>query len=178
MNSQSIAGLKLPKLGQVGIVVKDIDKTMKYYERILGIGPWAVFAGEPTWCREKCGEVKTSGRIAMAQAGSVQIELIQMLEGGAVYTDLLGEGEGLHHLGFFVRDIDKRLKAAQEAGIEVLTHGLLEQMGLRIEYAYMDTLATGGVIIEFIQASFLGLPFPMRFSPLVRLGAWLGSRLG
>jgi len=95
MNSQSIAGLKLPKLGQVGIVVKDIDKTMKYYERILGIGPWAVFAGEPTWCREKCGEVKTSGRIAMAQAGSVQIELIQMLEGGAVYTDLLGEGEGL-----------------------------------------------------------------------------------
>jgi methylmalonyl-CoA/ethylmalonyl-CoA epimerase len=178
MSSQNIGGLKLPRLGQVGIVVKDIDKTIEYYQRTLGIGPWAVFAGEPEWCRERCGEVKTSGKIAMAQAGSVQIELIQMFEGGAVYTDLLGEGEGLHHLGFFVRDLDRRLKAAEEAGIGVLTHGLLKQMGLTIEYAYMDTLATGGVIIEFIQASFLGLPFPMRFSPMVRLGAWFGSKLG
>jgi methylmalonyl-CoA/ethylmalonyl-CoA epimerase len=176
MRSQDVGGLKLPRLGQVGILVKDMDKTIEYYERTLGIGPWAVFVGEPAWCREACGEVTLTGKIAMAQVGSVQIELI--LEGRSVYADLLGEGEGLHHLGFFVRDIDRRLSAAKNAGIEVIQHGLLEQMGLTIEYAYLDTLATGGVIMEFIQASFLGLPFPMRFSPLVRLGAWLGSKLG
>jgi catechol 2,3-dioxygenase-like lactoylglutathione lyase family enzyme len=178
MKSQTIGGLKLPRLGQVGIVVKDIDKTIEYYQGTLGIGPWAVFKGEPAWCRESCGEVTTSGKIAMAQVGPVQIELIQILEGRSVYADLLGEGEGLHHLGFFVRDIDKRLQAAKDAGIEVIQHGLLKQMGLTIEYAYLDTLATGGVIMEFIQAGFMGLPFPMRWSPLLRMGAWLGSKLG
>lgn len=166
--------LGLSRLGQVGILVKDVDATMEYYENTLGIGPWAVFEGTPAWCREPGGEVTLRGKIAMAQAGSVQIELIQILEGRSLYADTLGEGEGLHHLGFFVRDLNERLRAAGAAGVEVLQHGMLKQKGLAIEYAYLDTTPTGGVITEYIKASFLGLPFPMRFSALLRLGARLG----
>lgn len=170
------SGLKMPRVRQIGIVVKDIEKTIDYYERVLGIGPWARFEGEPTWCYMGEEEVSLKGRMAMAQSGRVQLELIQILEGTTIYDDMPSE-EGIHHLGFFVRDFDERMKAARAAGIEVLTHALLEQAGLRIEYAYLDTTEQGGVITEYIQSTFLGLPFPMTWGWLTRLGAWMGDKL-
>jgi methylmalonyl-CoA/ethylmalonyl-CoA epimerase len=170
--------LGMPWLGQVGIVVRDIDSTIDYYQGVFGIGPWAVFEGEPETCVERGECISFKGKMAMAQAGPVQIELIQILEGRTLHSDFLGErDEGLHHLGFFVRDLDERLRAAKEAGIEVLQHGVLKQLGLKIEYAYLDTTETGGVILEYIQSSFLGLPFSMR-SPLLRLGAWFSHKMG
>lgn len=169
--------LKVPWLGQLGIVVRNIDRTMRYYEEVHGIGPWAVFEGVPERCTEKGRDISFKGKMAMAQAGPVQVELIEILEGESLHSEFLAEhGEGLHHVGFFVQDLDARLEAVREAGIEILHHGLLKQMGLSVEYAYLETTETGGVIIEYIQPRFLGLPFPMR-SPLLRLGARLGSRV-
>ncbi|MBU4173788.1 MAG: hypothetical protein KKB90_02680 [Actinobacteria bacterium] len=74
-----------------------------------------------------------------------------------------------------MNNLTQRLEAAGEAGIEVLQRGTLKQIGLTIEYAYLDTAGTGGVIIEYIQSRFLGLPFPMRTS-LLRQGAWLAEK--
>lgn len=178
MGKRKGSGLGMPWLGQVGIVVRDIDTTIEYYQGVFGIGPWAVFEGEPESCVERGQPNTFRGKMAMAQAGPVQIELIQILEGKTLHSDFLGErDEGLHHLGFFVRDIDERLRAAKEAGIEIIQQGVLKQLGLKIKYAYLDTTETGGVILEYIQSSFLGLPFSMR-SPLLRLGAWFSHKLG
>jgi methylmalonyl-CoA/ethylmalonyl-CoA epimerase len=169
--------LKVPSLGQVGIVIEDIERTMRHYEDVLGIGPWAVFEGEPERCINLGKEVSFKGKMAMARAGTVQIELIEIIEGESIHRDFLAtHGEGIHHLGFFVRDLEERVRAAQRAGISVLQRGTLRQLGLCIEYAYLDTTGTGGVIVEFIEARFMGLPFPMR-SPLLRLGAGLANRL-
>jgi methylmalonyl-CoA/ethylmalonyl-CoA epimerase len=171
-------GLRMPRVGQVGIIVRDMDKAIDYFETTLGLGPWAVFEGEPVWCKENGREVTYKGKMALAQAGPVQLELIQILEGRSVYSDVLGEGEGVHHLGFFVRNIDERLLAVRQAGIPVLQHALLKRLGVKIEYAYLDTTETGGVITEYIQASFMGLPVPMRCGPLVRLSAWMAGKVG
>ncbi len=171
-------GLSMPRVGQIGIVVRDMDRSIDYFHEVLGLGPWAVFQGEPVWCLEDGEEVTYKGKIALAQAGSVQLELIQILEGRSLYSDLLGEGEGLHHIGFFVRDFDERLRAAKAAGIPVLQHALLKKLGLTIEYAYLDTTETGGVITEYIKSSFMGMPVPMTFGPLMRVSAWLADKVG
>lgn len=179
MSGEKAAKLKLPRLGQLGIVTRDLEATMTYYRDVFGIGPWAVFEGGPESCVDRGREVSFRGKMAMARAGSVQIELIEIIdpEVDTVHTEFIKSGrEGLHHVGFFVRDLDRRLEAARSAGIEVLQHGVLRQLGLVIEYAYLDTVATGGVIIEYIQPRFLGMPFPMR-SPLLRWGARLGEKL-
>lgn len=169
--------LKVPKLGQIGIVVKDIDETIRYYEETFGIGPWAVFYGEPETCVDRGREITFKGKMAMARAGTVQLELIQILEGEGIHSDFLKEnGEGVHHIGFFVRDVEERVEAAKEAGIEILQRGLLKQLGISIDYAYLDTTVIGGVIIEFIEARFLGIPFPLK-SPLTRYGAKLADRI-
>lgn len=168
--------LKVPWLGQVGIVVRDIEETIRYYEGTFGIGPWAVFEGEPERCIEKGEEISFRGRMAMAQSGLVQIELIQILQGRTIHTDFLEEhGEGIHHLGFFVRNLEDRIATAKRKGIEVLQRGTLSQLGLKIEYAYLDTKVTGGVILEYIEPRLLGIPFSMRL-PVMRLGSRLAAK--
>lgn len=170
-------GLKMPRVGQIGIVVRDMDGAIEYFKKVLGLGPWAVLEGEPAWCVERGERVTYHGRMALAKAGAVQLELIQITEGRSLYSDTLGEGEGLHHLGFFVRDLDERVRAAREAGVEVLQHGLLKKLGMTIEYAYLDTTATGGVITEYIKPSMLGIPFPLNWGPVARLSAWLADKV-
>ena len=169
--------LKMPKLGQVGIIVKDIDETISYYKKAFGIGPWAVFTGEPVECVEKGKRITFKGKMAMAQTGRVELELIQILEGRSFHSDFLEErGEGIHHIGFFVNDFEERMAAVRDAGIEVLHQGLLKQMGLTIKYAYLETTTIGGVIIELIEQRFLGLPLFAK-SLLLPLGAKIAEKI-
>jgi len=40
INQEIREKLNLPNISQIGIVVKDIDNSIEYYERILGFGPF------------------------------------------------------------------------------------------------------------------------------------------
>ena len=170
--------LRMPRLDQIGIYVKDLDRTVERYGKIYGIGPWLVLEGEVENCVERGREVEVKGRIAIGYTGRIQLELIQILEGSNFYLDTLGDrDEGLHHLGFAVNNIEERLRAFREAGIDVLNRGTLKQMGLTIDFAYMDTMEDGGVILEFIQTSLLGLKVSQ--APwMVKLAARMQRRFG
>ena len=108
MMEQPKPSVKLPKVSQLGYAVADIEKACKYYESTLGIGPFcppfevdmsgAVFKGKP---------VQTKIKVAFVQWGDVQIELIQPLDSRNPYTEYLARhGDGIHHLGFTVTDMD------------------------------------------------------------------------
>ena len=145
---KSESAIALPPVSQVGIVVKDIEKTAAFYYSTFGIGPFAIvpevkfegamLRGQP---------ISTSIKVAFAQSGPVQIELIQPLEGKNIYTEFLdSRGEGLHHLGFQVDDFDGLLARFKSKGIEpVFWHHL----GL-MAFAYLSTDRIGGVIIELL----------------------------
>ncbi len=163
--------LHLPALGQVGFVVKDVKKTAAYYEKVFALGPWMIMEGETESCTNRGKPVTIRGCVGMAQVGSVQFELIQILEGESIHKEFLDlKGEGLHHLGFFVRDLDNRLEVCRQEGIEILQRGTLKQLGLTIDYAYLDTVETGGVVFEYIQPRLAGFPVKMR--------PWLMKGLG
>ena len=139
--------LHMPRLSQVGIYVKDMDSSIRQYEEVFGIGPWLVMEGETEYCLDRGKEVTVQGRIGMGYTGRIQLELIQILSGSNLYLDTLGGlEEGIHHLGFEVDDLDERLRACREAGIDVLQRGTLKQLGMTIDYAYLDTLDSVGVI--------------------------------
>ena len=78
-------------------------------------------------------------KLAFAQAGGVQIELVQFVEGPSIYRDWLEErGEGLHHLNFLVDDIDETADLLTKQGFPSLQSGrcgLEEQKG---GYNYID----------------------------------------
>jgi len=166
--------LRLPVISQLGFVVRDTDETARYYEQVFGLGPWSIMDGETTDCTNRGEPVTIRGKIGMAQVGAVQFELIQIMEGESIHSEFLRErGEGLHHIGFYVRDLDARLEACKDAGIEILQKGTIKQGPITINYAYLDTVSIGGVVFEYIQYR-LG-PVPVVFPPFVMKGL---SRLG
>lgn len=89
-------------------------------------------------------------RIAVAGAHP-QVELIQPLAGPNIYDEWLETyGEGLHHLGSFVADIDAETRAYQERGLDVLQSGTNAPDGSG-GFAYFDTISTLGAIVELIE---------------------------
>jgi len=130
---------RFSKVDQIGIVVKDIDATMKFYEKMFGI------ESSPT-VEFKLDFAKL--RVGMLLLGELQMELIQVLEGESIHSKFLEKrGEGLHHLGFFVKDVEKELARLEKHGIKVLERG--EAFG--VKFVYLDTEMTLGVILELIQ---------------------------
>ena len=167
--------LRLPATSQLGFVVRDTDETARYYEEVFGLGPWAIMEGETTDCTNRGEPVTIRGKIGVAQVGAVQFELIQIMEGESIHSEFLQErGEGLHHVGFYVRDLEARLEACRDAGIDVLQKGTIKQGPITINYAYLDTVSIGGVVFEYIQYRLgpvtLVLP-PFMMKGLSRFGA-------
>lgn len=144
--------LRLPKVGQIGFVVADLDKTLSYYRDTFGIGPWLLMDERPEPCIEDGKEIHPVLRIALAYVGAVQLELIQIIEGESFHLRHIRESKsGVHHLGFMVGDIEKRLEACREAGIGILHQGTIRETGFMVNYAYLDTVDLTGTVIEFVQ---------------------------
>ncbi len=166
--------LRLPVISQLGFVVRNAGETARYYEEVFGLGPWAIMEGETTDCTNRGKPVTIRGKIGISQVGPVQFELIEILEGESIHGEFLKErGEGLHHIGFYVRDLEARLEACREAGIDVLQKGTIKQGPITIHYAYLDTVSVGGVVFEYIEYR-LG-PIPLVLPPLLMRGL---SRFG
>jgi len=73
---------------QLGIVVRDLEATVRRYEDDYGIGPWRfdrIDLGEANDYREYGEPVERSNRIAVATVGRVMWELIEPLDEEGIY---------------------------------------------------------------------------------------------
>lgn len=81
-------------------VVRDIEKAARALADSLSI-EWGVWTIAPDSCTVHGQEVPYSFRVAVAQVGDSNFELIQPLEGRSVYVEHLEDhGEGFHHTCF------------------------------------------------------------------------------
>lgn len=127
------------QIDQIGVVVKDMEATMKFYES-FGLESFLTLESVINSAKLKIG---------LLQLGDVQLELIQVLEGETSHSKFLQErGEGVHHLGHIVVDLEEELSKLEEKGIKVLERGIVHEM---VKFAYLDTEKTLGVILELIQ---------------------------
>ena len=138
------------KLCQIGIVVKNIDETVAYYEKAFGFGPYEikyVDYSDATYYGEKAGY---RGKRAFFHLGPIEIELIELVDGKTIHEDWQKEhGEGLHHIGFEVDSLSLSREAAEKAGFQI-TQGFTRPDGSG--FAYLDTDKTGGVVFELIKS--------------------------
>lgn len=150
MSEQARPLVKLPAIEQVSLVVRDIDKTMEYYSSVFGIGPFRVINITLEGALQRGIPISSKIKVAFARSGTVQIELIQPLEGENIYTEFLkAKGEGLHHLGFRVDDLDSVLAELAKEGIEPLLYQKLPHLGAA--FAYLSSDKVGGVLFELIE---------------------------
>ena len=139
---ESPAKVQCKGINQIAIVVKDLQLVAENYWKILGIGPWSIFDwesplvydrkyyGKATWAREK---------IALAQVGDVQLELVQPVDGDSIYQDWLdAHGEGLHHLNFLVDDVDEAEAILAREGFPSIQSGKFGPKEQKGAYNYID----------------------------------------
>jgi methylmalonyl-CoA/ethylmalonyl-CoA epimerase len=160
---RSLISMKLPNVGQVGILVQDIPEAVAYYTKLLNIGPWyrsntikheAIYRGKP---------IKPDLDIAIAFQDGVEIELIQVKGNEEiVYSDMLRKcGGGIHHIGFLVSGYDKKIADMKANGVEVIQSGVITTKGSAItRYAYLDTVRQCGIISELISTTLKVFPMP------------------
>jgi catechol 2,3-dioxygenase-like lactoylglutathione lyase family enzyme len=167
--------LRLPEAGQIGYVVNDVDRTVAFCRDVLGIRPWMLLDERPEPCIERGQHVRPLLRIGLAYAGPVQIELIQVAEGETFHTGHLEKSEAeVHHLGFIVQDLDRRLKEYSKIGLAVLQRGTIKETGFVVDYAYLDTAGVAGIVLELIRWRIGPVPLPVNgtvFNLVARLGS-------
>ena len=94
----------------VSVLVRDLDQALEHYTNDLGMGPWGVYTLTPDWVRDMTVHGKEENyvyKLALCNVGPVLYELMESVQGPTIYEEFLRErGEGVHHLGYFVEDID------------------------------------------------------------------------
>jgi len=136
-------------LYQIGIVVKNIDETIKYYEKLFGFGPFEVRYVDYSTATYYGKVAGYRGKRAFFFLGPIQIELIELVDGKTIHEDFLREkGEGLNHLGFRVDNIEHAKKRAEELGFKII-QSFTRPDGTG--FAYLDSDKIGGVIFELSE---------------------------
>ncbi len=151
--SQSSAGIG--SIDQVAVVVRDLDAAMERYWTRLGIGPWDVYTYGPHRMSQmtfRGNEQPYVMKLALAFVGPTMYELIEHVTGPSIYEEHLAQrGEGLHHLGYYVQDIDAEIAAMADRGYALLQSGRGFGLDGDGAYAYFDTGADLGCIVEAIE---------------------------
>nr|MDO8087805.1 VOC family protein [Candidatus Sigynarchaeum springense] len=144
------------KINQIGILVKDISKAIDFYQHTLGIS-FQVMDRPRETCQLHGKESSFRLKTALGNSAGMQIELIQVLEGRTAHVEFMeAHGEGIHHFGLYVEDLEAEIAACAKDGIGVISSG--EFLG--VKWAYMDSTGTAGAIMEFIE-----LPKPRARKP-------------
>ena len=139
----------IEKISQIGIVVPDMDKAIKFYQDVLGIGPINVLPREPEICELHGKETHFQIKTGFAFLGGMQLELIQVMEGTSAHSEFLEKNPngGIHHVAVYTQDIEADLERYSEAGVKLIAKG--EYM--RTKWAYLDSTEQSGLLLELIQ---------------------------
>ncbi|MCU4652105.1 VOC family protein [Roseibacterium sp. SDUM158016] len=139
---------------QLGYVVDDLDAALAHWTQVLGVGPFFVAEGIPMDTLHYRGTpIRIDQRVAIAQDGPVQVELLQQTGGDrSCFTDFLAaRGPGLHHVCVLCEDFDATIEDWAARGVGVLQGG---KTATGLPFAYMDTdPAHGGQVLEIVPAS-------------------------
>ena len=148
-------GLLQGGIAQIALVVPDLDQAVARYWEQFGIGPWHIYTYERPLLKEMTyhgAPADYAMRLALAHVGAMRIELIEVGRGDTVYRDFVQQhGYGVHHLGVLVEDMTAAIAAGQAAGYEMVQDGRGFGRDGDGHFAYLDTVADLGVMIELIQ---------------------------
>ena len=132
--------MNLTHIEHIGIAVKNLEESIKYYEEILGLKCYSIE-------EVKDQKVKT----AFFKIGQTKIELLESTEPeGPIGKFIEKKGEGIHHIAFHVNDLKGALKETENKGIKLIdSQPRKGAEGLNI--AFLHPKSTNGVLTEFCE---------------------------
>jgi len=133
--------MKILKIDHIGIAVKNLAESMKFYE-LLGLES----AGT-----EEVAEQKV--RVAFFPTGEAEIELLESTSpDGPIARHIEKNGEGIQHIALRVENIDEALAELREKGVRLIDEKpRYGAGGARI--AFLHPKSTGGILLEISERS-------------------------
>lgn len=130
------------KIDHIGILVEDLESSLKKYTSYLGLELEEI---------EEVEVENASNRLAFLPVGDTNVELIQTTAEAGLLGDFLRErGEGIHHIAFEIDDIDKTFQELRSQGVEFVWDRIIKGAhGSRI--AFFKAEEFNGVYIELVQ---------------------------
>lgn len=132
--------MNLTVVDHIGIAVKSIEESLKFWEGTLGIKCTGV---------EEVVEQKV--KTAFLPIKDTEVEL---LEGTApdspVSKFIEAKGEGIHHLAIRVDDLEAALAELKEKGVRLIDEKPRKGAGGAL-IAFVHPKATGGILLELSQ---------------------------
>lgn len=142
------------RITQIGIIVEELEAAVENYRSTFGWGPWRVYDLVPPLHRNitlQGKEVDGGIRVALADAGGLDIELIQPLWGPSQHAEFLAEhGPGINHI------LVRRYESGQEVILDAAGLGMAELMSADfgpVHYSYLDGRDNLHTLIEVTEGS-------------------------
>ncbi len=130
--------MNLSHIEHIGIAVKSIDETKKYYENVLGLECYAI-------------EVVTDQKVKTAffKVGETKLELLEATDPESPVAKFIQKrGEGIHHIAFATSNVNDALKSVEEKGLRTIDKTARKGAeGLNI--GFLHPKSTFGVLTEF-----------------------------
>jgi methylmalonyl-CoA/ethylmalonyl-CoA epimerase len=132
--------MNISHIEHIGIAVKNLDDSIKYYENILGLKCYAI---------EEVKEQKV--KTAFFMVGQTKIELLETTDpDGPIGKFIDKKGEGIHHLAFAVKDIEAALSEIESKGIQLIDK--TPRKGAEgMDIAFLHPGPTKGVLTELCE---------------------------
>jgi methylmalonyl-CoA/ethylmalonyl-CoA epimerase len=137
----------LTRIDHVGIACRDLEASVGFYETTFGL----TVAGRET--NQAQGVKEAMLYVADAPGGASYVQLLEPLSPDTPVGKFLeNRGEGVHHIGYGVVDVEAALAQLKDDGIRLIDersrHGSL---GAAI--AFLHPKSVGGVLTEIVQAA-------------------------
>lgn len=102
--------MNIQKIEHIGIAVKNLEESIKYYEEILGLKCYAV---------EEVADQKV--KTAFFMVGETKIELLESTSpDGPIAKFIEKKGEGVHHIAFATDNLQEKLDELSSKGIQLI----------------------------------------------------------
>ncbi|WP_425447839.1 methylmalonyl-CoA epimerase [Dethiothermospora halolimnae] len=128
------------KVDHVGVAVKNLEESLKFYQDVLGMDLQGT---------EVVEEQKV--KVAFLPIGDTEIELLESTDKeGPIARYIDKKGEGIQHIAYRVDDIEKAIEEMKEKGIRMIDEKPRYGAG-GAKIAFLHPKSTHGVLIELCQ---------------------------
>lgn len=129
--------MNISHIEHIGIAVKSIEESKKYYEEVLGLTCYSV---------EEVEEQKV--KTAFFQVGDTKIELLESTSpDGPIGKFISKKGEGMHHLAFAVNNTNEALEDVGSKGVQLIDK--VSRNGAEgLKIGFLHPKSTHGVLTE------------------------------
>lgn len=140
------------KITQFAFVVHETGPVSAYWEK-LGFPKMTVTHSLPSNRVYRGAPGHFEQNLGWQRHGKVPYEWCQALKGPTAYEDhIQAHGEGFHHIGVNVGDMDAAIRKWTELGVPVIQSGAWGEEGKpgSGRFAYLDTDSFGGISVELL----------------------------